>query len=111
MTAPCFCHRAPRGFAWHNFTIGPRDRPPGINACSMECLSIISSLKGSPEMPQKTEQRAVEAASEEIGSYLDQIGKTDLAAMTGEEWQDFLLHAFTCTAYEIRNIVAEEVPF
>lgn len=77
----------------------------------MDCLDIISSLKGSPEMPDKTEQRAAQQASERIGSYLEQIGKTDLAAMTGEEWQGFLLHAFTCTAEEVRNIVAEEVPF
>ena len=111
MTAPCFCHRAPRGFAWHDFSIAGHLRPPGTDACSMECLSIISSLKGSPTMPDHTEQRAVEAASERIGFYLEKIGKTDLAAMTADEWSGFLLYAFTCTAEEVRNIVTEEVPF
>lgn len=111
MSAPCFCHRAPRGFAYHRFDLPGNMRPPGVDACSIDCLSIISTLKGSPEMPDKTEVRAVEAASERVGSYLEQIGKTDLAAMSGEEWQGFLLHAFTCTAEEVRNIVAEEVPF
>lgn len=109
--APCFCGRAPRGFVFHRLDLPGNLRPPGVDACSLSCLEIIASLKGSPEMPNRHEERAVDVASERIGQYLENIGKSDLAAMTGEEWSGFLLYAFACTAEEVRNIVAEEVPF
>lgn len=111
MNAPCFCRRAPRGFAWHDYSIPAWDRPLGLDACSLACLNIIANRRGLPEMPNKTEELAVDAASERIGAYLEQIGKTDLATMSAEEWHGFLLHAFTCTAEEVRDLVDADVPF
>lgn len=57
------------------------------------------------------EKRAVSAASEEVGSYLEQIGKTDLATMTEEEWLGFVAHAYGSVSAEVRKIWENEVPF
>jgi hypothetical protein len=109
MSNPCFCGRAPRGFAWHDFTRAAWDRPPAVDACSIACLDIISRRKG--VKPTVEEERAVEQASAKVGEYLEQIGKTDLAAMTSEEWTGFLAHAFTTIAAEVRLIAYEDTPF
>jgi hypothetical protein len=36
------------------------------------------------------EKRCIKEAGNLGGQYLDSIGKTDLAALSGEEWQEFL---------------------
>ena len=45
-------------------------------------------------MPQETldahEIGAALEAGAEAGGYLEQIGKTDLAALSGDEWREFL---------------------
>lgn len=40
------------------------------------------------------EAAAVMDASAEVGQYLAERGKTDMAAMSYEEWCEFLAHAF-----------------
>lgn len=57
------------------------------------------------------EYRAVQAASEKVGSFLERIGKTDLQAMTLEEWLDFIAHAYGCVATEVRALWDQECPF
>lgn len=109
MSEPCFCGRAPRGFAWHDFTRAAWDRPPAVDACSLACLDIISRRKG--VTPNKDELRAVEQASEAVGGYLEKIGKTDLAAMTPDEWHGFIAHTFAAVAAEVRLISYEDTPF
>jgi hypothetical protein len=42
--------------------------------------------------PTPNEQAAIDAAGAQAGSYLDSIGKTDLAKLTADEWRTF------CTA-------------
>lgn len=61
--------------------------------------------------PDRNEVRAAEQASARAGEYLEQIGKTDLATMTPEEWAGFLLHVHAAVADEIRAICDEQVPF
>ena len=56
------------------------------------------------------EKRAVASASETVGSYLENIGKTDLATMTEAEWLGFIAHAYGCVTDEVRKIWAD-VPF
>ena len=36
------------------------------------------------------EELALQAGGQEAGAYLEQIGKTDLALLTPEEWESFL---------------------
>lgn len=50
------------------------------------------------------EAKAIEAASGAIGEYLEGIGKTDLAAMTEEEWLGFLAHAYGKTCEQVRAL-------
>lgn len=57
------------------------------------------------------EKRAVSTASEEVGAYLESIGKTDLATMTEDEWLGFVAHAYGTVAEEVRKIWENEVPF
>jgi hypothetical protein len=106
---PCFCGRAPRGFAFHDFNIAVMDRRPIEHCCSMACLDIIWENKGMA--PNRDEERATAQASEAVGEYLERIGKTDLAAMTPDEWAGFIAHTFACVAAEVRNICAEDTPF
>jgi archaellum component FlaD/FlaE len=57
------------------------------------------------------EAKAIEAASPAIGEYLEQIGKTDLAVMTEEEWLGFLAHAYAATCDQVRELWKDAVPF
>lgn len=108
MTA-CFCGRAPRGFAWHDFNPQFRERRPIEHCCSLACLDLVCRSNGVP--PTRDEKRAVAEASGACGEYLEKIGKTDLAQMTPDEWEGFLAHAFIAIAQEVRTIAYEEAPF
>lgn len=58
------------------------------------------------------EKQAVEAASEKAGAYLEEIGKTDLATMTGEEWRQLLSTVFVAATAQIQRLTDEDaVPF
>lgn len=48
--------------------------------------------------------RALEAASNEAGRYLENIGKTDLADLTEAEWKGFVLNL--CLEYH-KHLVKE----
>lgn len=81
----------------------------------MTCLTIIQKRRGKvpgPETLDSIELEAIEAASAKAGEYLEQIGKTDLAAMTTNEWHGFLGHAFKAIAGEVQALLnAHENPF
>ena len=101
----CFCGRTLRGFAWWK-----RGREM-VPCCSMACLNIITKRNGDMSL-NVDEYEAVQAASDKVGEFLENIGKTDLAAMTREEWLDFLAHAYDCICTEARaKWDAGEVPF
>lgn len=57
------------------------------------------------------EKKAVRAVSNEVGEYLDRIGKTDLATMTEAEWLGFIEHAYDRVCTHVRKIWETEVPF
>lgn len=108
----CPCGRSPRGFAWHDLLTSSGMRRPPIYCCSMECLHIAARDKEEPMPPLNAlEIGAAAKASPAAGEYLDRIGKSDLAAMTEEEWLGFLAHAYAAVADEVRAVWAEEVPF
>lgn len=106
---PCFCGRAPRGFAFQEPHDGPFGSHPITHCCSMHCLDI--TYRSHPVKPEVNESEAVSRASGEVGAYLDTIGKTDLATMSEHEWNGFLLHAFKTIANQVRDICDEQVPF
>ena len=45
------------------------------------------------------------------GEYLDKIGKTDLATMKPEEWEEFCARIFAATCDELRQRADDEIPF
>ena len=106
----CFCGRAARGFAWHDFSRTPFDRPPPVQACSMTCLDIATRRKGQMKA-NIDEQRAITAASPAIGAFLEDLGKSDLAVLTQQEWLAFLTHAYVTVCAEVSKIWENEVPF
>ena len=106
----CFCGRAARGFAWHDFSLPAFDRPPPVHTCSMECLDIVVKRRGNMEL-NPDEKRAVQDASAEVGEYLERIGKTDLAAMTEAEWLGFIAHTYYNVCLKVRDIWARDCPF
>lgn len=59
-------------------------------ACSIVCLSLIS-LRNKPMVdPTEHEVAALETASDQAGEYLESLGKSDLAALSHDEWMTFL---------------------
>jgi hypothetical protein len=108
----CFCGRSARGFAYQD----PQRLPFGetilpVPCCSMECLDVAVKWRGNMRQLNVDEKRAVNSASPEVGAYLDQIGKTDLATMTETEWLGFIAHAYGTVSAEVRKIWENEVPF
>lgn len=81
------------------------------------CDDHITLVRKALAMPQSVfdvyEQRAVEKAGMEAGAFLDQIGKTDLAALTAEEWSSFCKTMITSFGENLAHRLAthEEAPF
>ena len=78
--------------------------------CSATCASIFIRAKGDIHM-QQFEKDAVLKGGDMGGQYLDQIGKTDLATLTAEQWAEFcgLIYRGTCDA--LRDRANDEIPF
>lgn len=58
------------------------------------------------------EKKALDAASDKAGTFLEGVGKTDLATMTAEEWRELLATVFVSAAAEIQRLTDEDaVPF
>ena len=88
---PCPCGRTASGFGYQQPSVR---NAPFIRACSPAHLHIIAQHKGNVVALTDTENQAVMAASPAIGQYLEGTGVTDMAAMSYEQWMDFLAFAF-----------------
>ena len=57
--------------------------------------------------------RLLVAASERCGTFLEDIGTTDVASMTEEQWLDFLAHCYTtiCESVAAEIELLNDVPF
>ena len=91
MTAPIDCI-GPCGVCGrqhHNLGYSPNDRAPALWVCE-DCIPYARKVYHMPDTEFSLyEKRALERAGEIAGAYLDDIGKTDLAALTAEEWAEF----------------------
>jgi hypothetical protein len=104
------CGRAGRGFGV-NVRWGP-DKGTALAACSMRCLDIAALEGRNMFKLNHYENQAIEAASDKAGAYLDRLGKTDLATMTGDEWRELLQTVFIASTAEIQRLTDENsVPF
>jgi hypothetical protein len=103
------CGRAQRGFGWTNRA---RNNPIELGACSMRCLDIIATRGGKMYKLNHFESKALDAASDKAGAFLEGVGKSDLATMTAEEWRELLATVFVAATAEIQRLTDEDaVPF
>ena len=77
------CRRDARGYGFAPRYI--REEAPDSKQCSRRCQNITARLKGMID-PNKHETNALAAASISAGAYVEEIGKTDLANWSEQEW-------------------------
>lgn len=75
--------------------------------CSLDCSEIW--MKRRPQ--DQDEKAALEAGGRAAGEYLDSIGKSDLVALTPDEWSRFCAVLFEFTCADLRERAKEWVPF
>lgn len=82
------CPREAKGFGY-NPRLAGKDGRPG-KACSMKHLKILKEKNGMMNDATPNETEAVMFGGEMGGEYLDSLGRTNLAALSGDEWKQFL---------------------
>jgi len=105
------CGRSARGYAYQEPS---NPLAPKLAACSMRCLEIIyrNGKVGFVFNLNHYENQAVDAASDEAGAYLEEIGKTDLATLTPDEWRNLISLVLVKATAEIQRLTDEKaVPF
>jgi hypothetical protein len=102
------CRRAARGFAF----APPKDKQRRRwHFCSMQHLDFAyHHFRSTGQMidPSPDERKAALAGGANAGEYLDSIGKSDLAALTAEEWEQFLL---CVVGGYLESLATEDIPF
>jgi len=85
-------------------------------ACAIEGDPTTNIVRKLYHMPKKQldiyELKAVEAGGEAAGSYLDDLGRTDLAALELHEWTEFLRRFLNGYGESMRTMLKNnEAPF
>lgn len=120
MTHPRFSDRVCCSCARPAIGIGyapNRSRTVGVDQIAWCCddPECIAIARDSYEMKQlefsRIDQLAAGDAGEKGGAYLDSIGKTDLAQLSEEEWQQFLLHVVGGYREALKGRLRNEAPF
>lgn len=105
------CARSAAGFGYSSDQ-NWRSRPPIWTCDSPECLQVA---KDSYSLPQDRFTRLESLASgkggEEGGAFLDEIGKTDLAALTEAEWYEFCRRIIAGYRKALVTSLRDESPF
>lgn len=75
------------------------------------CIHSASKAYGMPTIEQrKHAAEALEVGGQAAGAYLEEIGKTDLAEMTPDEWHTFLERFVAARAEHLRRLAAAFAP-
>lgn len=85
-------------------------RDQSERACSLVCLAALSLRDGKMIDPTENETAALEAAGERAGEYLESLGKSDLAAMSGEEWRTLIEVIVTGFTDRLRELADARPP-
>jgi len=98
-----------------NLGVAPHERAR-IKWICKDCLyDAPINLQKAYHMPKRQlddfERRALDDGGNAGGSYLDEIGKTDLASLDEYEWATFLSRVLTGYADSMREIVSREIPY
>lgn len=75
--------------------------------CSNDCAEVWMKRRPQPH----NEKVALEAGGAAAGAWLDRIGKTDLAALTPEEWAQFCAVLFEATCADLRRQADDWIPW
>ena len=102
------CRRDARGYGFAPRYI--REEAPDSKQCSRRCQNITARLKGMID-PNKHETNALAAASISAGAYVEEIGKTDLANWSEQEWATLIDVAVTAFQDFLRQAYADDPPF
>ena len=107
------CRRAEEGAG---YSTPGRHRQPSPARITWVCNRDIGFAKTVHNMAKETltriEERALEAAGDAGGAYLDALGKTDLAALTKPEWINFIERMIDGFGASMRDqLAAYEAPF
>lgn len=108
----CVCRSQASGFGY----IPPRRVRASADVIAHTCndFDCLDLAKDTYEMRQDEFTKLEEAATEEggaaAGSYLESIGKTDLATMTAEEWQAFCRTMVAGYRRTLRDLVKTNHP-
>ena len=102
------CRRDARGYGFAPELI--RISAPAVKLCSRRCQDIAARLKGMID-PNKHEANALAAAGMSAGAYVEEIGKTDLASWTEQEWATLIDVAVTAFQDFLRQAYADDPPF
>lgn len=93
-----------------NLGVAPHERAPIKWACK-PCLEATNIRKVYHMRLDDYEERALQDGGNAGGSFLDEIGKTDLASLSEEEWSRFLALVLKGYADSMREIVSRDVPY
>ncbi|RYU56296.1 hypothetical protein EWI61_14560 [Methylolobus aquaticus] len=102
------CRRDARGFGFEPRLIGVP--APAVKLCSRTCQNITTRLKGMIN-PNIHERSALLDASAAGGTYVESLGRTDLATWTPEEWATLIDVVITRFQDSLRTAYAEDPPF
>ena len=102
------CRRDARGYGFAPRYI--REEAPDSKQCSRRCQNITARLKGMID-PNKHETNALAAANISAGAYVEEIGKTDLANWSEQEWATLIDVAVTAFQDFLRQAYADDPPF
>lgn len=102
----------------HNLGYAPSEKHPVKWTCK-PCLRAAEDpilVKKVYHMPRKKldefEERALAAGGDNAGAYLDEIGKTDLAVLEAEEWEEFCARLLVGYANAMREMMKNDTaPF
>lgn len=106
--AVCRGHAGPNGF------VRGKGKTPPIWACNdPTCISLLKKVHAMTKTTLEAyEHKAAMEAGDEAGAFLDGIGKTDLAGLSNEEWEEFIgIIVLGFQSHMRRMIESDEAPF
>lgn len=109
---PTVCAVCRRRAVWLGYA--PQQRKEAIWLCDDSyCHQVAKKVYVMPtKQLDEYEIAATLKGGDEAGSYLEEIGKTDLAALDAGEWREFLRRVVTGYEHEMRRkLLAHEAPF
>lgn len=103
---PCgLCHRASTGFAFS----APGARPASF--CSMLCSEVWMVAHRRKIELTRDEAAAALAGGKAAGTFLEQLGRTDMAQLTREEWGEFCSRLARGYFEELQRQADAQAPF